>query len=502
MKNINVNLLAALLIVLFATGCSSTATPLATMQPTSVPLPTSTVKPSSTPLPEPTATLPEPTPEEAILEISGPGGTKMLSMAELQALPVTKGQAGMKSSTGKITIPALYSGVTLQELANLVGGMDESMGINVVAEDGYAMTLSFNQITKGEFIAYDPATGDEKKMDEPLHVILAYAREDQPLPQDSDGKLRLAIISSKNNQVTDGHWAVKWVAKIEVKPLGEEWSLKMAGVIPDEIDRNSYQSCAAPGCHQASWTDDKAQVWDGVPLWLLVGRVDDLIKHDGPAYFETLADAGYTIEIVATDGYTVTLDSVRVKRNNNIVVAYQVNGNPLPDKYFPLRLVGSEVEKSEMVGAIAEINLDIDPALIPEATVAPTPTPTSLPPAANIEADLAISGKIQTPLYLKEADLRAMEVVQLTAEHPKKGQESYEGVRLIALLMQAGVEPEAKTLHLTAVDGYAIDIDLATVQACSDCLLAFTNTPGKFKLVMPGMDSAVWVKDIVSIEVQ
>ncbi len=40
-----------------------------------------------------------------------------------------------------------------------------------------------------------------------------------------------------------------------------------------------------------------------------------------------------------------------------------------------------------------------------------------------------------------------MEVVVLSAEHPKKGKEEYEGVRLIALLMQAGVNPGAKSLH-------------------------------------------------------
>jgi len=33
-------------------------------------------------------------------------------------------------------------------------------------------------------------------------------------------------------------------------------------------------------------------------------------------------------------------------------------------------------------------------------------------------------------------------------------------------------------------------------------LLAFTNTPGIFILVMPGMESSQWVKDVVLIEVK
>ncbi len=389
-------LLLLLALVFGLAGCSPVPTPAAPPTPTLEPPPSATPlpQPSQTPTAQPSLTATPVVSGETILEISGPGGSKSLSMADLQRLPVTEGQAGMKSSTGKITVPALYAGITLQELAALVGGMDESMGVNVVAEDGYAMTLSYNQITKGEFIAYDPATGDEKKIDDPLTVILAYAHEGQPLLETSDGKLRLVIISPRNNQVTDGHWSVKWVNKIRGQcRWAKNGRLRLDGVIQDVIDRNSFQSCGAPGCHQATWTDDKAQVWAGVPLWLLAGRVDDAIKHDGPAYLEALADAGYSIEIVATDGYTITLDSVRVKRNNNILVAYQVNDNPLPDKYFPLRLVGDEAQKNEMIGAIDQINLIIDPALLPLTVEGVTPTAYLPSPRQSVpDADLTIDG--------------------------------------------------------------------------------------------------------------
>ena len=35
----------------------------------------------------------------------------------------------------------------------------------------------------------------------------------------------LAILSPKCNQVTDGHWWVKWVTKVEVKPVVAGWAL-------------------------------------------------------------------------------------------------------------------------------------------------------------------------------------------------------------------------------------------------------------------------------------
>jgi len=392
------------------------------------------------------------------------------------------------------------------ELANQAGGFDPATGLNVVAEDGYAMTFSYDQITKGDFIAYDPATGDEKQMDEPLKVILAYAREDQPLDTDSDGTLRLVIISSKNNQVTDGHWSVKWVNRLEIKPLGAEWDLQLTGVITDVVDRNSFQSCAASLCHQGSWKDDKAQQWVGVPLWYLVGRMDDAIKHDGPAFNQELADAGYSIQIIATDGYSVTLESPQVSRNNQLVLAYQVNENPLPDKYFPLRLVGDDLQKNQLVGHVAEIKMIFDAVLATQVANAKPPTPTATPTAtpipAAVQGDLVITGLVDNVLGLNEADLRKMEVVEVTAEHPKKGKETYQGIRLNDLLKLAGLKPATAKLTFTAADGYTAQADLGDIQACTDCLLAFTNTPGKFKLVMPGMESSQWVKDVVLIEVE
>ena len=65
--------------------------------------------------------------------------------------------------------------------------------------------------------------------------------------------LRLAIVSKEANQVTDGHWAVKWINKLEVKNLGADWVLQVEGAISKPTDRASVESCGAPQCHGASW---------------------------------------------------------------------------------------------------------------------------------------------------------------------------------------------------------------------------------------------------------
>lgn len=451
---------------------------------------------------EPTAVVVESTsaPIESapVLEIVGADKTVSLTLDELKALPVTEGYAGIKSSTGKITPPIPMKGVALRDLAELTGGMNETSGFNVVAEDGYSITFSYDQIQNGSFIAYDPATGNELKNPVELTAILAYEANGVPFDAKQDGTLRLAIISSELNQVTDGHWSVKWVNQLEVKSLGADWKLHAEGGITKDIDRASIESCGAPQCHGTTWTDDKAQQWVGVPLWLLVGSIDDEIEHEGPAFNDELADAGYSVNVVAGDGYTVTFDAARIKRNDNIIVAYKVNDNQLPDEYFPLRLVGSDLQKSEMAGMIAQLKLNLQPV----ADVESTATEPAVATVTEADATLTITGTVNKNVYLDESALRAMEVVKITAPNAKGVNSDFEGVRLSTLLDMAGIKDSATTIRFTASDDYYAEVSVANLRACTDCLLGFTNTVDKFKLIMPGMTSDIWVKDIVKITVR
>lgn len=475
-----------LLLALLVTACT-TATPMPTQAPTPAP--------TQPPAPAPTTPATKPPASPPVLKLEGPGGAKALTMNDLKALPAVEGWAGIKSSTGKITIPERFKGIAVDELCKLAGGLGPNTGVSIVAKDGYAMTISYDQITNGDFITYDPGTGDEIKIKDPLTVIVAYEKEGKPLPEDSEGTLRLVVVSVKNNQVVDGHWSVKWVTQVAVKSLAQEWKLPLAGVISEDMDRGTFQSCSAPACHGKTWTDEKAQVWSGVPLWLLAGRVDDETKHNDDAYNDKLADQGYEVHVVAADGFEVALDSVRIKRNDKIIVAYTVNNNPLDDKYFPLRLVGSDLQSKEMVGQIAKVKL-----LIGAAQPKPTAAATAAPGAAAGKTVLAVTGAVDKELALTMDALKAVGVVKLSAEHPKKGKQDYEGVRLNALLDQAKVKSSAAKLFFVSSDGYTVEVSLAEVRKCADCLLAIEE--GKLNGVMPGMLSNFWGKDIAKIEVK
>jgi len=136
----------------------------------------------------------------------------------------------------------------------------------------------------------------------------------------------------------------------------------------------------------------------------------------------------------------------------------------------------------------------VEPTAVPPTAVPPTEAPAAATPT------FFVTGLVANELALAEADLRAMDVVDIQAEHPKKGMQDYTGVRLSVLMALAQVKPEAATLVITASDGFSAEIDVPTLTACTDCLLAFTDTPESFTAVMPGQSSKLWVKDVVSLE--
>jgi DMSO/TMAO reductase YedYZ molybdopterin-dependent catalytic subunit len=139
----------------------------------------------------------------------------------------------------------------------------------------------------------------------------------------------------------------------------------------------------------------------------------------------------------------------------------------------------------------------VPPTAVPPTAVPPTKVAPTLEPVT-----LTVIGEVNNELQLTESDLRAMNVVTLTLEHPKNGPTEYTGVRLNEILDQAGIKEGAGVITLTANDGYTYDLDLAAVQACADCLVAFdSETPGVYNAAMAGQSSKAWVKGLVSIVV-
>ena len=290
-----------------------------------------------------------------VLTLAGEKGEKQFTLNQLEALPAYTGYAGIKSSTGVITLPAEYTGARLSDLADMVGGISKANGVTLVAKDGYGMTFSYAQIMDHAFTAYDPATGAEQVPSKDLTVVVAYAHEGKPLGVD-EGPLRLVVGTPKpGGQVVDGHWSVKWIERISVTKASAEWKVQLEGAVPGKLDKPAYVNCASPGCHGSGWVDAAGKRWEGIPLYLVAGLVDDQKRHGAGAYNAALARKGYDIVIETTTGKVVTIDSRDIAGKQDIVLAGKVDGGELPDEYFPLRLVGPGLSEAQMPGGIARI---------------------------------------------------------------------------------------------------------------------------------------------------
>lgn len=141
------------------------------------------------------------------------------------------------------------------------------------------------------------------------------------------------------------------------------WSVALIGARTEEVDQDYFEDGVACG-HAATYTDGNGDVWSGMPLWYLIGLVDDDVRHGSGAFNDDLAAQGYSIKVTSIDNYDINFDSASVARNNGIIVANTLNGEPLPatigDKNkpcWPLRIVGPSVGSGQLIGGITTIEL-------------------------------------------------------------------------------------------------------------------------------------------------
>ncbi len=142
-----------------------------------------------------------------------------------------------------------------------------------------------------------------------------------------------------------------------------DWTLELDGALNELIHQSYFEQGINCG-HSATYEDDDGNVWSGMPLWWLVGYVDDGNKHGSEAFNDALAEQGYSIKVIAGDDYSINFQSAAVARNDNIIVANKLNGEPLPATIgeknkpcFPLQLVGSDVASGQKIGNIVKIEL-------------------------------------------------------------------------------------------------------------------------------------------------
>ena len=390
--------------------------------------------------------------------------TKTFTMSQLKALTTATGNGGILNSAGSITTPEQFKGVAFTTLLDAVGGITQDEAVRISAKDGYTMTVSYNQIMNGEFTTFDSALGKEAAATKKT-LIVAYEEKNAAI-SDDNGPLRTVILSD-NGTVTEGHWWVKWTNKLEVISAPAAWNLNLIGAVTDTVSSTTYQSCVAPGCHGTTWTDSDNKKWTGVPLWRFVGSVDDSNVHNTGAFNDGLADAGYSVKITAADGYTKSFTSADVKRNNNWIIAYQVDGAALPAEQFPLRLVGTGLTNGQMVSQISSIELVFGTASTTAATTTSTNTATTAAPTVaetstvpDTTVVLTVTrGSQQTKSYtmtqIKQLTAITGSAMTISKANVIGGPNQYRGVDLMTLLKAVGGIVSTSTVKVTASDNYS-----------------------------------------------
>jgi hypothetical protein len=297
------------------------------------------------------------------LTLVGANGTqKVLHASDIARLTAFTGLGGLETSVGTIEDIGNYTGVQLITLCDLVGGIGANDSVQITGSDGYSMVFSYNQTNGNGFVTYDPVTGKEVSNEGSLTLVLAY--HDNGANLTSDGPLKLAILG-KGGLLTDGHYWVKWIVKIQILPAIVDWTLVLKDVsevnstriFEYNITRSYFEASEAPNCHAANWTDSSRNVWTGIPLWLLAASVEDW--NFSMSFNASLAASNaYEVVVISQSGGNRTFTSSFVANSGSgMIVANELNGAVLPAQYWPLRLVGSAVASDDMVVNIVEIEL-------------------------------------------------------------------------------------------------------------------------------------------------
>ena len=297
-------------------------------------------------------------------------------------------------TVGGFKIENAIMGTKVSDLAGLVDGMGTGTDITFVAKDGWETTLPYSSIYP------DPSVfarqGD---------AVIAWYADGKYVPDYKDG-MRLFFTPEDHiygqwdmhETLPEAYWhyyygdvmypscaglSPKYITEIKVYSVSPgDWTLELDGLdiggLQKEISKTYFESaltCTFGANHKQSYTDSENRIWEGMPLWFLAGFVDDADQHSDNAFNNDLAAAGYQVVLTDEDGYSVTIDSQDIIRNNNYIVANTLDGLLIPetDENWPLKLVGPAVSGANSIGNIVSIELVSSSSLLtPPALTADT----------------------------------------------------------------------------------------------------------------------------------
>jgi len=255
------------------------------------------------------------------------------------------------ASTGTV-----WQGVSLWDLAGAVDDIETTNHFtfnDTRAAANYTIRVSAGDGFSSDFYSIIAAHNDG--------YIVAYKMNESILTGTSAPLKLVGPATTKGSQRVGNITKISLIGLPDQYPPGN-WQLKLNGKISDVIPQGEFEYLASS--HNATYTDGSGNVYTGIPLWHLMGWVDDRIP-DGPLGFnDAAATAGYKVIVKAGDGYAKEFTSQQIGKNDTFIVANTMNGTPIPNTAdpgktppYPLRLVGSGATGGNSVGNVVEIQL-------------------------------------------------------------------------------------------------------------------------------------------------
>ncbi len=275
------------------------------------------------------------------------------SFEELRNMGSIEGEGKRIRSTKSISGPNTYRGVYLTDLvSNIYSGQEYTL--QVEARDGYTMTYSRAQV-EGNITVLDDDY-QETDIEPDFHAVLAFEEDGIAVPDWERGP-RIAFLNDEGLLSSAGLWA-REVRYIRVLPAQVDWTLELVkGSESVHMSKQYFESAASCHYHRAEYEVD-GDVYAGVPLWEIVAAVDGANPPDGHYMYNTiLSELGYNVTVIAEDGFSANIPSHLVARNDKIIIANELNGEPLPESDAPLRIVGDGLTGSQRVRNIVKIEL-------------------------------------------------------------------------------------------------------------------------------------------------
>ncbi len=278
-------------------------------------------------------------PEETALTLYYEDNVVPLTLSEIEALSSISGEGGYKTSGGSIRGPYNITGVRFTTLLGQISDLPSNYTVTTVAGDDWTTEYT-KAMVDGQLSGYTPS-GDPIDTIQSI-MVLAYQINGSPI-LDDDGPLRITFLNEDGN-LTDGFlWAknVINITVVEVEPISfilkyEDTTLEFT---LSEI--KALTSISGEGGYRTSTGSIRGPYQiTGVAMSTLLSLLPSL-----PDNYTLTAISGddwiteYTKAMVdgQLSGYTPTgdpLDSI----NSTMVLAYEIDGSPIPEGSGPLRI--------------------------------------------------------------------------------------------------------------------------------------------------------------------